>query len=127
MPKILVVEDDPIVQELCRAVLNREGFEAIVAGNGVEGLEFFLKSHAEIVLILSDIIMPRMNGIEMIRSIFSTHAHANVLVMSGTPLFGFPPHEVARLCGVLKKPFTNAQLVHAVNRCLNPGDELISE
>lgn len=127
MPKILVVEDDPIVQELCRAVLDREGFEPIITRDGREGLELFLERHAEISLILSDIIMPRMSGIEMIRNIFSTHSHANVIVMSGTPLSGFPPHERARLCGILRKPFTNAQLVQAVNKCLNPGDVIISD
>jgi two-component system, cell cycle sensor histidine kinase and response regulator CckA len=123
MPKILVVEDDPIVQELCRAVLHREGFEAIIAGNGEEGLEKYLEKREEIALVLSDIIMPRMNGIEMIRNIFSAHAHANVIVMSGFPLFELHPHEASRLCGVLRKPFTHAQLLRAVNRCLKAGDD----
>ncbi len=121
MPKILVVEDDPLVQELCKAVLSREGFEPITASNGIEGLETYRAKQEEISLILSDIIMPHMSGLEMVRRIFSNPCQASVIIMSGTPLSDMVPAEAARICAVLQKPFTNAQLLQTVNRCLRPG------
>jgi two-component system cell cycle sensor histidine kinase/response regulator CckA len=126
MPKILVVEDDPIVQELCRAILSREGFEPIITCDGVEGLDTYVEMRDEIALILSDIVMPRMDGIEMVRRILSIHTGASVIIMSGTPLPKFAPEDGIRICGVLRKPFTHGQLVETVNKCLNPSDELIS-
>jgi len=63
MKKILVVEDDKVLLNLIRDALTAEGFEVLGASNGQEGLNLALKSHPD--LILADIIMPIMNGIEM--------------------------------------------------------------
>jgi DNA-binding NtrC family response regulator len=125
MPTILVVEDDPTVQALCRAALSRVGFDAIIRSNGREGLETYMEKHAEIALILSDITMPLMNGIEMIRNIFSEHSHVNVIMMSGHGVSHLIPADLNRICAVLLKPFTHAQLVQTVNKCLKPCDRLL--
>ena len=61
--KILVTEDDKVLLNLIRDALTAEGFEAIGAQNGQEGLDLALKMHPD--LILADIIMPVMDGMEM--------------------------------------------------------------
>ncbi len=63
MEKILIVEDDKVLLNLMRDELTAKGYEAVGASNGKEGLDLALKMHPD--LILTDIIMPIMNGMEM--------------------------------------------------------------
>ena len=116
--KILVVEDEPIVQKVCAAVLRNHGFEPIEALNGIEGLETYRERHEEICLVLSDISMPLMSGIDMTRKMFEVHSQANVILMSGANLSDLIPDDIRRLCSVLEKPFTPSRLIEAVKRCL---------
>jgi len=67
MSKILVVEDDPDASGLIKSILELSGFKVIVAVDGVEGIE---QARAEMpALIITDIAMPRLNGIEMIHQL----------------------------------------------------------
>ncbi len=65
--KVLVVDDDPINRKLIVNILSKKGFETIEAGNGVEAFEIL--EHNEIDIILLDIVMPVMNGIEFLKEI----------------------------------------------------------
>ena len=111
--KVLIVEDDPTVLETCKAVLDFYGFEFLAASNGIEGLEIYRQRHNEIGLVLSDVSMPFMNGIQMIRDIFAIHSDSNIILMSGN-LPELSPDDRAKLCSILPKPFTPKQLVEAV-------------
>jgi len=62
--KILVTEDDKVLLNLVRDGLTAEGFEVLGASNGKDGLEMALKSHPDLILV--DVMMPIMNGVEMI-------------------------------------------------------------
>ena len=116
--KILLVDDEPIVQIICAATLLKGGFEPIVAENGFDGLEAYRQNHEEICLILSGVTMPVMDGNEMVRQIFKVHSNANVIMMSGRDLSDSVPDDVRRLCSVVEKPFTPEKLIEAVRRCL---------
>ena len=116
--KILIVDDEPVVQSICAAVLRSHGFDPILASNGVEGLETYRERHQEICLVLSDISMPLMGGIDMSRKLFDVHSQANVILMSGANLSDLIPDDIRRLCSVLEKPFTPARLIEAVRKCL---------
>ena len=63
MKKILIAEDDKVLLNLMRDELTAQGFEVLGATNGKEGLDLALKTHPD--LILADIIMPVMDGMEM--------------------------------------------------------------
>ena len=69
---ILVIEDHPDQRDLLAIVLQREGYRVITAGNGVEALEKLQKE--EVQIALSDIMMPKMDGFELIKSIRSDSA-----------------------------------------------------
>ena len=116
--KILIVDDEPSIRDLCVAVLRTRGFDAILASNGREGLEAYAERHEQICLVLSDIAMPDMDGIEMTRQVFELHTHANVILMSGAHLCDLIPDELRRLCSVLEKPFTGGRLIECVEKCL---------
>ena len=67
----------------CTIAVARAGFRAAVAENGAAGLETFMELKDEICLVLSDIIMPAVNGIEMAESILQIQPDAKILLMSG--------------------------------------------
>jgi DNA-binding NtrC family response regulator len=116
--KILVIEDEPVVRSLCREALQYYGFEAIMANDGVEGLEIYRLRHQEIALVLSDIMMPRMNGIEMADRIFLINPHANVVLMTGYDCHAEVPARLHKVCALLGKPFSVQELRGSVRKCL---------
>ena len=63
--KVLVVDDEPIVLQLTVAILQRAGYETIVAVNGKDALALCEELKTELVLIISDVSMPEMNGKEL--------------------------------------------------------------
>lgn len=66
-PKILVVEDEPAIVKVLLLFLRKEGYDVVTAIDGREGLEFFYRERPD--LIVGDILMPNVDGYEMIREI----------------------------------------------------------
>lgn len=66
---ILVVEDEEPMQLVLRDVLKVEGYDVLEAKNGIEGLELALKEHPDLILL--DILMPKMDGLEMLKNLRS--------------------------------------------------------
>jgi CheY-like chemotaxis protein len=79
----LVAEDDVLVRNLVRHLLEREGYHVIVAGDGVEALELSRQHSGTIDLLLTDVVMPRMNGLELVDVVRRERPELRVLVMSG--------------------------------------------
>jgi two-component system cell cycle response regulator CpdR len=83
MARILVVDDDEAMRLLLRAVLERQGYEVVEAENGYEGL---LCYHAEPTdLVITDMEMPVMNGLELLQALQHAVPPAAVIVISGNP------------------------------------------
>ena len=83
MTKILVVDDDPNVQRLLRVTLKQEGFEVIVAGDGVEGLRLWEAESP--ALILLDVTLPRQDGYQVatkIRETESSGTHVPIIMLT---------------------------------------------
>ncbi|MDP9069742.1 MAG: response regulator [Actinomycetota bacterium] len=62
---VLVVDDDPVIQGLLRVNFEMEGYDVIIASDGVEGVELARSEHPDIVIL--DVMMPRMDGLEVAR------------------------------------------------------------
>ncbi|MFO7868765.1 MAG: response regulator [Bacteroidales bacterium] len=78
--KVLIVEDDPASMNYLEIILNKEGLEYKTASNGEEGLEIFKQYHPHIVL--TDINMPRMSGIEMLSAIKQINSQTIVIMLT---------------------------------------------
>ena len=83
MERILVVEDDEGIQELLVEALPRLGYEPVIAVNGKEGLETFRSQ--VFTTIITDIRMPEMDGLTMLRAIRQEDPHVPIIVITGYP------------------------------------------
>ncbi len=124
--KILVVDDEAILCEFIGLALRAEGYEVVTAGNGREGLFLFESKRPD--LVISDIIMPEMDGIEFIRNLFKRKSNTPVIVMSGNAV-GTTFLRSARIFGArvsLVKPFSVQKLIDTVDRVIKEEESAAS-
>ncbi len=105
---ILVVDDDPRIRSGVVAILRQAGHEVFEAGDGVEGLAF-LAQNAEVSLVVSDVMMPRKTGPEMVGEALAMLPDLKIVYMSGDT--GAHPPETFAPWPLLAKPFTAAALL----------------
>jgi two-component system, cell cycle sensor histidine kinase and response regulator CckA len=116
---ILLVEDNAPAREATTALLEMLGYRVLCAADGREGLDLFTRHRETIQLILSDLVMPEMGGVELYRQIQSQNPALNLIIMSGYSFddegHQFFEHERVEW---LQKPFTIKQLTETVRRVL---------
>ncbi len=110
---ILLVEDEDMVRAVAERALLRAGYTVVTAGHGEEGLERFGEL-AEVDLIVSDVMMPQMDGPAMVAAIRAKRADVPVLFMSGYAEEQLRQTIALPNVAFLAKPFSVAQLVDAV-------------
>jgi CheY-like chemotaxis protein len=111
MANLLIVEDDEPVRSLAARALERAGHTVTLAADGEQGLGLICKAGGGFDLVVSDIRMPAMDGIEMARSAAQRFPRLRILLMTG---YADQRERAAELSGiivgVLQKPFTFGDL-----------------
>ena len=115
---VLVVDDEPMIRLFAARVLREEGFGVYEATDGVEALELIRAGIADLDVVLSDIVMPRMNGVQLLQTLSTLRPDLPVLLMSGYGTNQLEELGIASPCGVLGKPFSPEVLVAEVRRCI---------
>jgi two-component system cell cycle sensor histidine kinase/response regulator CckA len=115
---VLVVEDQETVRRYIARILERAGFAVHQAGDGVEALELIEQGTTPIELVVSDIMMPRLNGVEFLKALSVTHADVPVILMSAYARAELAQMGVVSPCGVIPKPFLPERLLQEVHRCM---------
>ena len=123
VPRVLVVDDDPMVCVAIELCLTRQGFEVTVADGGEAGMRALESSSFDVMLI--DVFMPHMRGFESIRMFHERRPDVPIIAMSGyafanterAPDFLRMTIELGAAC-CLRKPFTPNALLTSVNECL---------
>jgi len=116
---ILVVDDQESARAMIRRQLSEAGHTVLEAGDGAEGLHLVRRRNGALDLILSDVVMPQMNGTELASRIGEEFPEIPVILMSA-----FAPAGVARIglgesiVPVLQKPFEADQLLELVTLAL---------
>jgi CheY-like chemotaxis protein len=110
---ILVADDDPVILHVTSAILNRLGYQVLTAVDGAAALKVFEETGQPIHLLISDVVMPGMNGPQLVRAARSLSPSLATLLISGTP-------NTASAAGmpVLLKPFTVDALTSRVEELL---------
>ena len=120
--RILVVDDEPVVRRFAARVLEAEGFSVFEAADGADALRMMREEVTAVDVILSDIVMPRLNGVELMQVLAASHPQLPVLLMSGYASGELEGMGIAAPCAILTKPFPAEQLVEAVRRCLRGAE-----
>jgi CheY-like chemotaxis protein len=114
---VLLVEDEDAVRSLARAVLRRHGYTVLEARHGVDALRLAERHHDEIHLLLTDMVMPHMNGPELANRLSSVRPRMKVLFMSGYVDRTTVPDFASM--SFLQKPFTPETLARKVRLILD--------
>jgi signal transduction histidine kinase len=113
---ILIVDDEDQIQKLLKRTLSSQGFQTRVASNGKEALTYLKKKSFDIVI--SDIAMPEISGIELTKKILSAYS-ADVILMTGM----ISQYHYDEIIGIgasdfIQKPFTNEEIILRTNRVI---------
>jgi two-component system cell cycle response regulator CpdR len=115
MPRILIVDDEKAIRTLLSLAFTQAGFEVRTAGDGPEAMKLCLSEEFDVVL--SDVVMPRMNGHDLVQWIGRRSPATQTMLMSGFDL-SCEDCELAPRCKLLAKPFKPLEAVGAVERIL---------
>ena len=80
---ILLVDDEESIRTFIESALGPQGFKILTAKDGMEGLQLFRQYPGQIRLVITDVMMPRMTGVEMAEAIRATSADMKIIFMSG--------------------------------------------
>ena len=107
--KILVIDDETSILDTLEPLLNVFGHEVVTAIDGQDGLNKFLESSDSINVVVTDIDMPNMNGVDFAKALTAKRYFVPIIFMTGnphSPNLSNIPH-----IGVLKKPFKINKLI----------------
>lgn len=121
MQKILIIDDEPAVRKLMRYLLEKENFEVIEASDGIQGVKSY-KEH-EPDLVITDLIMPEKEGLEIIQDIKKLKPDAKIIAISGGGVVDPEMYlGLALKFGAAKtfaKPFDNQVLIKTIRSLLS--------
>ncbi|WP_457572256.1 hybrid sensor histidine kinase/response regulator [Desulfovulcanus sp.] len=123
---ILLADDEEIIRDLVRTLLTEHGYEVIVAQDGAEALEIYKAKQTSIDLVMLDLAMPRMNGIETLEAIKAINPKVKVIISSGyyadTALLRSLKRLDLNTNSFLNKPYKVEDLLAAIKRNLKKND-----
>jgi YesN/AraC family two-component response regulator len=113
--RILIIDDEGAILRMVRLALEKAGYEVLDASNGIEGLDIYHEALPD--LVITDIFMPEMEGLEMIMALRRENKNIKIIAISGGGTNGFDHLPTAIKLGALRavaKPFTQKELLGAV-------------
>ena len=119
-PVVLVAEDNQLFLKMTRLALERAGLAVLIAKDGKEALEMFGSFSEEIDVVVTDLMMPRMSGIELCRQVKALKRSVSVLLITGVEHGSTAAPEAFGFDGALRKPFGAAQLEALIRGMLPP-------
>lgn len=116
---VLVVDDEEVVRDVARVILERRGHRVSLATGGEEAVEILNRERADVALAVVDLTMPGMDGRECLRALREVKPGLTAILASGLPLDGLAADlQADGFHTILQKPFSAAELADAVARSL---------
>jgi CheY-like chemotaxis protein len=117
---ILIVDDEFGLAEMLREMLHEYGYDVTLAMNGRLALDIL--GERRIDLVLTDLMMPVMDGAELAAAMRSSEDHRRIPIVMMTSLPSAVPRQPGLYDALLRKPFTPEMLIDAMHGCLPDGD-----
>ncbi len=117
---VLVVEDEASVRRLCARILEEEGYRVLTAGDGLEALAMLEAAGPDIQLVISDLKMPRLDGLQLSACLAARRVAPPMIFISGYNI----DHPTDR--PLIPKPFHPSDLVAAVERMLRSAPKAVA-
>lgn len=121
---ILLIDDEEHIRSVLKRILERQGYHAIIARDGREAEALYAREQAKIKVVITDMMMPTMDGLAVIKALKQINPEVSIIVASG--VYAGPKFEEAAKLGVkqfLQKPFNSASLLETVARALAPTEQ----
>ncbi len=117
---ILLIDDEPMVTDICEMMLKKLGHKVLKAHSGSEGIKLYEANRNQIYLIISDFNMPEMNGQEVVDKLRKMDHNVKVLLSSGGLSVAEENKVISRgFTGFLKKPYNMNILSEKISEILN--------
>ena len=117
---VLLVEDEPLVRDIAKSALSDQGYQVLDAEHGEEALVIAREHGAEIQLVLTDVVMPKMGGRELVEQLRKVRPAIRVLYMSGYTAASIDEQDVVEPgTSFLRKPFALAEMLGKVREVLD--------
>ncbi len=117
---ILIIDDESFIRTAAKAILTDAGYSVMLAENGQEGIEIFIKNKDRINLIILDMIMPVMNGKECFNNLIQIDPDAKVILASGySKDEDIDKMKKNNLTAFISKPYRSQQLLQLVDKIIN--------
>ena len=117
---VMVVDDEATIREVTRSTLERFGYQVVVASDGAEALALYAQRRAEIAVVITDIMMPILDGVATIHALRRINPEVKVIAASG--LMTETQNRAALEAGaaeILEKPYTADAMLLGLNRLLH--------
>jgi len=115
---VLIAEDERALRRLCSTVLGQAGYRTLEASDGQQALDLYTVHARNIVMLVTDVVMPRMGGIELAELIRKANASLPILFVTGYVEQSDALHDSTVAAPVLLKPFSPEALLRAVQSAL---------
>lgn len=115
---ILVVDDEPAIRSIVKKILESNGYKVYTAHDGIYGLYLYVKFSEEISVVLTDLVMPKLDGPSMIHAMQKLDSSAKFIVVSGLSDQSTEDPELP-VDAVLRKPFTSNTLLEVIYRTIH--------
>jgi DNA-binding response OmpR family regulator len=117
--QLLVVDDEASIRQMLRVVFERQGYEVLEAASAAEAVQIFQKHQSSIAIVLTDVMMPEMNGPELVHQLLKLRPGVLTLFISG---FCDTLQHSMQGFECLPKPFTASEVVNKVQSMLHASN-----
>ncbi len=116
--RVLVVDDEPGIRHVISRMLLDEGYFVHEASDGLEALELIKRGSPAMDVVVSDVVMPRLNGVELLQEASRARPSLPFILISGYGTDELTQRGIAPPCALLSKPFPSERLLAEVRRCI---------
>jgi DNA-binding response OmpR family regulator len=118
---LLLVDDEKLLREAVKEILEVNGFNVIDAADGEAALAWL--AQVKVDLLITDLVMPNMDGVELVQKVSARFKELPIIVVSGsgtavTKRFGIESINISGATASISKPFKSTELVKLVNKLL---------